>query len=128
MDSPVCILKGLLAFVTPRSSRVAIEAILINRLFAIHAEPVTALGEAQYRGLDFAEFTDVTIDLRNIDIHQQVGDRTLARICDPIGYLAISLIIAFAQLSLNVRTQLIKAIKQSLSDLFLLPLIQHCRS
>jgi hypothetical protein len=86
----------------------------VDRFLAVHARAVRAVRKAEERSFDLAAFRDVTVDLRKVEVHEQIRDRLFAGVRDAISQLTVFLIVVLAQFAPDVCPNFIEAPEQAL--------------
>jgi hypothetical protein len=66
--------------------------------FAVRADPIPARGDPHQRSIDFPDLPDMLVDLRQLQIHEKIGYRCLAKVVNLAGELDIGLIVRTDQL------------------------------
>ena len=97
----------LLAPVTTTCSGDAVEPLRVDGLLAVDARSVCPIGDPQDRRFYVPELLYIPSDLGKIYVYEEISDRLLTGIRDPIGERTELFLIAFSELTLDIGTQFV---------------------
>lgn len=86
-------LVGTLTGRTSVGRRLGLEPLTLYGLSATHAGAISAQCYALQRTLDRADFLNVTRDLRQVDVDQEVGERLVLEIAYTAGNIGVAFIL-----------------------------------
>lgn len=90
---------------TARSGRVRVKPLLVDSLAASFAHAICAQNDAPERRIDSAQFLNLTRDLGEVHVDEEVGECFVLGIVDLAGDLEILLLIATQERFVKRHTQ-----------------------
>jgi len=94
------------------------QALDLDRRLTVLAATVGAVVDSQEGGVDQAQLLQVAVDLGQVDVHHQVGERVVLEVAHLVGDHRVLLLVALHERVTDLVAQLTGAIPEGVAQFF----------